>query len=204
MSGGHFTSNVGAVILAAGTSSRMEEIKQLLPWKNTTLIGHVIEKLKSSNAKQVYLVLGAYHDKILNEINTDGVTVIINEDWSLGMGSSIAKIATHLEGAAIKHDALLLTTVDQPLLDVNTYNKLINSSINSNRIVATAYREGFGIPAVFDNVYFSELKSLGQDLGAKSVIKNHLDHLVLIDDPMAAIDLDTKEVYEKYHAIYGR
>ena len=79
MSGCHFASNVGAVILAAGTSSRMEEIKQLLPWKNTTLIGHVIEKLKSSNAKQVYLVLGAYHDKILNEINTDGVTVIINE-----------------------------------------------------------------------------------------------------------------------------
>ena len=204
MSGGHFTSNVGAAILAAGTSNRMEEIKQLLPWKNTNLVGHVIEKLKSSNAKQIYLVLGAYQDKILNEINTDGVTVIINEDWSLGMGSSIAKIATYLEGATIKHDALLLTTVDQPLLDVNTYNKLINSSINNNRIIATAYGKDFGIPAVFDKVYFSELKYLGQDLGAKSVIKNHLDHLVLIDDPMAAIDLDTKEVYEKYHAIYGR
>jgi len=204
MSGGHFTSNVGAVILAAGTSSRMEEIKQLLPWKNTTLLGDVIEKLKSSNAKQIYLVLGAYQDQILNEINTEGVTVIINNDWSLGMGSSIAKIATHLEGGTIKHDALLLTTVDQPLLDVNTYNKLINSSINNKRIIATSYGKGFGIPAVFDNVYFSELKSLGQDVGAKSVIKNHLEHLVLIDDPMAAIDLDTKEVYEKYHAIYGR
>ncbi len=81
---------------------------------------------------------------------------------------------------------------------------MINSSINNNRIIATSYGKDFGIPAVFDNVYFSELKSLEQDVGAKSVIKNHLEHLVLIDDPMAAIDLDTKEVYEKYHAIYGR
>lgn len=204
MSGGHFTSDVGAVILAAGTSSRMEEIKQLLPWKGSTLIEHIIDNLKSSNAKHVYLVLGAYQDEILNKIDIANITVIINKDWEEGMGSSIARTSAYLEANNILHDALLFTTIDQPLLGINTYNKLINSSINDRRIIATSYGESFGIPTVFDKVYFSELKLLGKDVGAKSVIKSHLEHLVLVDDPMAAIDLDTKEVYEKYHAIYGQ
>ena len=57
---------------------------------------------------------------------------------------------------------------------------------------------------MFGKTYFAELKSLGQDTGAKSVINTHLDHLILIDDPLAEFDLDTKEVYDKYRNIYGR
>jgi len=204
MSGLNFTSNIGALILAAGTSSRMEEIKQLLPWKNSTLLNHVIEQLKQANAAQIYVVLGAYQDEILNQLDTTNITVIINENWSLGMGSSIAKAVKHIEDESVLYDGLLLTTSDQPLIDVNTYAKLINSSINFNRIIATSYAKGYGIPAVFDKSYFSELKALDQDKGAKSVIKNHLDHLILIDDPQAEFDLDTKGVYEKYYKMFGQ
>lgn len=204
MSGAQFTSRIGAVVLAAGASSRMNEIKQLLPWKNTTLLGHVIAQLKQSNAAQIYVVLGANQDEILSQLDTTGITVLINEDWSLGMGSSIAKVASHIEEASANFDGLLLSTSDQPLIELNTYNKLMNSSINHSRIVASSYAKGFGIPAVFGKVYFDELTSLGQDLGAKSVIKNHLDHLVLIDDPQAEYDLDTKEIYDRYHAMYGQ
>ena len=204
MSGANFRSNVAVVILAAGTSSRMEGIKQLLPWKGDTLLNHIIKKIKCTNAKHIYVVLGAYQDEVLASLDTKGITVIINENWSLGMGSSISKTASYLETASAQYDGLLLTTIDQPLIDLNTYNKLINSSINVERIVATSYAKGYGIPVVFDKVYFPELKSLGKDNGAKSVIINHLEHLVLIDDPQAEIDLDTKDVYEKYHAIYGQ
>ena len=204
MSGAQFTSRIGAVVLAAGASSRMNQIKQLLPWKSTTLLGHVIAQLKQSNAAHIYIVLGANQDEILSQLDTTVITVLINEDWSLGMGSSIAKVASHIEEASANFDGLLLTTSDQPLIELNTYNKLVNSSINHSRIVASSYAKGFGIPAVFGKAYFEELTSLGQDLGAKSVIKNHLDHLVLIDDPQAEYDLDTKEIYDRYHAMYGQ
>ncbi|MDN3643985.1 nucleotidyltransferase family protein [Lutimonas halocynthiae] len=204
MSGANFTSNIGAVVLAAGASSRMQEIKQLLPWKKTNLLNHVIGQLKSSDASHIYVVIGANQDEIFSEIDTTNITVLVNEDWSLGMGTSISVAASHIEKISAQYDGLLLTTSDQPLIELNTYNKLINSSINHDRIVACSYAKGFGIPAVFGKAYFTELKSLGEDIGAKSVIKNHLNHLVLIEDPQAEFDLDTKEVYDKYHNIYGR
>ena len=204
MSGASFTSNIGAVILAAGASSRMHETKQLLPWKNSNLLSHVISQLKHSDAAHVYVVLGANQNEILNQIDTTNITVLINKNWSLGMGTSIATVASYIEEISTHYDGLLLTTSDQPLIELNTYNKLINSCINHERIVASSYAKDFGIPAVFGKAYFTVLKSLGQDKGAKSVIKNHLDHLVLIDDPMAEFDLDTKEVYDKYHSMYGR
>jgi molybdenum cofactor cytidylyltransferase len=204
MSGAIFTSNIGAVVLAAGSSSRMLEIKQLLPWKNSNLLGHVISQLEHSDAAHIYVVLGANQDEILDQLDTENITVLINKNWPLGMGTSIATAANYIEEVSALHDGLLLTTSDQPLIELNTYNKLINSCINHERIIASSYAKGFGIPAVFGKAYFTELKSLGQDIGAKSVIKNHLDHVVLIDDPLAEFDLDTKEVYDKYHSMYGR
>ena len=204
MSGANFTSKIGAVVLAAGASSRMNEIKQLLPWKETNLLNHVIAQLKNSDAAHIYVVLGANQDEILSELNTANITILTNEDWPSGMGTSISVAAAYIDGISAKYDGLLLTTSDQPLIELNTYNKLINSSIIHDRIVACSYAKGFGIPAVFGKAYLTELKSLGQDSGAKSVIKNHLDHLVLIDDPLAEFDLDTKELYDKYHNIYGR
>jgi len=204
MSGLNFTSNVAAVILAAGASSRMEEIKQLLPWKNTNLLNHVISQLNQTKAGRIFVVLGACQDEILSQLDTSNITIVINEDWSLGMGSSISKVIRHIEENSLQYDGLLLTTSDQPLIDVNTYNKLISSSINNNRIVATSYAKGYGVPAVFDKSYFSELKDLSQDKGAKSVIKDHLKHLILVDDPKAEFDLDTKRLYEEYYRKFGQ
>lgn len=204
MSGGHFSTKVGAVVLAAGSSSRMQGIKQLLPWKESTMIGHVIDQLKRSDASHVFLVLGAYHSEILSKIDTENITVVINKNWALGMGSSIARIASFIQEEGIELDALLLATSDQPLLEINTYNKLIHSSISQSRILATTYGKSYGIPAVFGRDYFPELSRLNQDFGAKTVIKNHLKHLILIDDPKAEIDLDTIELYKKYYAVYGK
>ncbi|MBG7631334.1 MAG: NTP transferase domain-containing protein, partial [Bacteroidetes bacterium] len=51
--------NIAMLILAAGESKRMNGIKQLLPWKNTTLLGNAIEQGLNSNVNLVYVVLGA-------------------------------------------------------------------------------------------------------------------------------------------------
>ena len=56
---------------------------------------------------------------------------------------------------------------------------------------------------VFDKIYVSELSTLEKDIGAKSIVKKHLDRLIQIDAPEAAIDLDTEERYEQYYHIHG-
>ena len=203
MSGTTFNQKVAAVVVAAGASKRMPAIKQLLPWKNTSLLGHSIQLLKEAGAAHVFVVLGAYEKKISATLTNENITMISNKNWSDGMGTSIAAVAKYLEKQQLYFDGLLVATCDQPLIPLNHYKKLINSCINNNRIIASSYNNGFGIPVVFDQIYFQELSNLKMDVGAKSVIKNHLDRLILIDAPEAAIDLDTKERYDQYLPTHG-
>ena len=203
MSGASFDTKVAAVIVAAGASSRMSAIKQLLPWKNTTMLGYVIKQLKEAGADHIFVVLGAHEKEILNKIDTTKISIIHNQDWSQGMGTSIAKTITYFKDQQLEFDGLLIAACDQPLIKLMHYKKLINSCINEGRIVATSYNEGLGIPVVFDKIYFKELSTLKNDVGAKSIVKNHLDRLIQIDAPEAAIDLDTKEKYELYFHTHG-
>lgn len=203
MSGASFDTKVAAVIVAAGASSRMSAIKQLLPWKNTTMLGYVIKQLKEAGADHIFVVLGAHEKEILNKIDTTKISIIHNKDWSQGMGTSIAKTITYFKDQQLEFDGLLIAACDQPLIKLMHYKRLINSCINEGRIVASSYNEGLGIPVVFDKIYFKELSTLKNDVGAKSIVKNHLDRLIQIDAPEAAIDLDTKEKYELYFHTHG-
>lgn len=204
MSVGFFRPRIAAAIMAAGSSSRMRGVKQLLPWKKTTLLGHVIGQLKQTDAIDIFVVLGAHNSEILKEVDTNDVTVVYNEQWSSGMGTSISRIISYIENNSLDYDGMLIATSDQPLLSIEHYNKLINSCVNKERIISSFYNDEPGVPAVFDNAYFQELKSLGEDKGAKSIIKRHLGHMICMDAPEGAIDLDTKQVYEKYYNTHGK
>jgi molybdenum cofactor cytidylyltransferase len=203
MSGAAFATKVAAVVVAAGASSRMPAIKQLLPWKNTTLLGHVIKQLEQAGAEHIFVVLGANEKEILKTIDSSNIGIIHNQDWPQGMGTSIAKTISYFKDHQLEFDSLLIATCDQPLIKLTHYKKLLNSCINEGRIVASYYNEGLGIPVVFDKIYFNELGTLTHDVGAKSIVKNHLDRLIQIDAPEAAIDLDTEKRYEQYYHTYG-
>ena len=60
-----------------------------------------------------------------------------------------------------------------------------------------------GIPVVFGNSYFKEFGVIKMVVGAKSIVKKHLDRLIKLESPEAAIDLDTKEKYEQYYHTHG-
>ena len=204
MSANIFKPKVAAVVLAAGASKRMEDIKQLLPWQGTTLLGHVLSQLRQSDACDLFLVLGAYETEILKHTDTTNIKLIRNDAWIRGMGSSISKSIGLIKENEPGYDGVLLAVSDQPLIDINHYNKLINSCIDNNRIIASCYKDNLGVPAVFGSAYFGELESLDKDAGAKSIIKNHLDCLIRMDAPFGEIDLDTKERYERFYSTHGK
>ncbi len=203
MSGVSFNGKVGAVVVAAGASSRMPAIKQLLPWKGSTLLGHVIKQLEEAGADHIFVVLGAHQEEILKNIDASNVSIIQHKNWAEGMGSSIAMAIAYLQDQPFEFDGLLIAACDQPLIKLDHYKKLINSCINNDRIVASSYNEGLGIPVVFGKTYFQELGSLKNDMGAKSIVRNHLDRLIQIDAPEAAIDLDTEERYKLFYQTHG-
>lgn len=192
---------IATLILAAGSSSRMGKIKQLLPWKNTTLLGHAIEGAKSIS-EPILVVLGANADIILSDLPA-GVKHIINLGWESGMGTSIALGVAQLEETE-KPSAIMILLSDQPLIDGAYLNQMLSSFITAKaKIAATRYGSGFGVPAIFSKDFFEELKSLDKDFGAKHLLKKHSKLVLSMDAGGKEIDLDTQENYNSIHTKHG-
>ena len=141
---------IAMIILAAGESKRLGAIKQNLPWKNTTLLGHVIEQGLCSIADDIFVVLGSNADAIINTIDPAKITIIKNPNWEEVMGTSIACAIQFLERNSTQFDAVLIALSDQPLIDKKHYNELIYSHINDNiTLVATEINNRYVFPAIF-------------------------------------------------------
>ena len=63
---------VGVVILAAGRSTRMGRPKLLLPWGETSVLGHLIKQWHSLGAKQIAVVCAAGDNAIQAELDRLG------------------------------------------------------------------------------------------------------------------------------------
>ncbi len=191
------------IILAAGASKRMGSIKQLLPWKHTTLIGNSIEQALASIADEVFVVLGSNYNLISKEIETYNITILNNQNWSQGMGSSISCAIEFMANRSKKFDAVLITLVDQPLIDIVYINKLINKSIEFN-IIASKYKNRVGVPVIFSSAYFNALSKLNKDIGARDLINKHINDVEAIDAFDKIKDIDSISTYEFLYQKYGK
>jgi molybdenum cofactor cytidylyltransferase len=182
---------VSVIILAAGSSSRMGQSKQLLPWKDGTLLSHAIQTAMNSKAGKVYVVAGK--DKDL--VKDFPVSVVINESWEKGIGSSIKAGVK----AAKDSEAILLMTCDMPFVASDHLNNIIEHYIKTNqKIVASKYLGTIGIPALFSREMFDELMMIGDDEGAKKIISN-IKYRMSNVDLKSGTDIDTPEDY--YNAL---
>jgi molybdenum cofactor cytidylyltransferase len=186
--------NIAILILAAGSSSRMGEPKQLLSIKNTTLLGYSIEQAKQSNANKVFCVLGANAEAIEQSIKKYIIEIINNSNYQNGLSSSIKVGIQHIE---VKHfDAVLIMLADQPKVDSNYLNTLIRAfEKNLTQISASSYSGNIGVPAVFPKFYFEQLKNLKGDKGARELLNSHKNAVILFKNNHL-IDIDTKQDYD--------
>lgn len=191
--------NIAIVILAAGASTRMEGgIKQLLPWRNTTLLGNAIQNGTASTADDVITVLGAHSKMIRDRIKENGFSFIENRNWQSGLGNSIAFGVRHFLDTNNLYDGILIMLADQPLIDVNYLNDMMTAFQDSEKgIVATDYGNRRGVPAIFGTAYFSELCKLNTDYGAKDILKRYNHDVLPIHPDGKEVDVDTVSDYHK-------
>jgi len=178
---------VSVIILAAGSSSRMGQSKQLLPWNDETLLAHAVKTAMESRAGHVYVVLGSNEDLHRAEIEKLPVTIVKNPSWEKGMGSSIKVGLT----AAINSEAVLIMVCDMPFVTSQHLNNIIETK---QPIVASKYLDTVGVPALFRKEMFNELLAIGDKEGARRIIANHKSQIIPLG---SGIDLDTPEDYIK-------
>jgi molybdenum cofactor cytidylyltransferase len=185
----------GIIILAAGSSSRLGRPKQNLLFKGKTLLQNTIETTISSKANPVIVILGANADVIKPYIEKYPVHTIYNTDWHEGMASSIRLGVKELLKTDPGIDSLILMLCDQPFVDIPLLDQLIDLSADS-AIIACAYNETTGPPALFNRSYFEELLGLKGSEGAKKLLVRYADVVTKLPFPLGEVDIDTIEDYE--------
>lgn len=193
---------IGIIVLAAGSSSRLGEPKQLLRFEGETLLSRAVRAaLETPHRPVVVVVLGAHAGRLREEIAATDACVGINEAWAEGMSSSIRCGLRTLETkAGCEVEAAILMLCDQPFVTSLTLSRLIDTFHERHTLlVASEYQAAGettrGVPALFSQKLFPELMELRGAAGAKRLITRHEAESAFIAAPEAAFDVDTPDDY---------
>ncbi len=188
-------SDIRIALLAAGNSSRYGSAKLLEEFNGQTLIRRITEAALATG-NRVLVVTGAYAERVAAEIAGLDVTLLHNEDWNEGMGTSIARAFKHLLADPDPCTAAIVCPADLPLIGTPQLRRLIDAHHQRpDQIVASAWGETQGAPCLFPRMHFNELAELRGPLGAKALLARHENALRRVEMPEAAADIDTKEDY---------
>lgn len=182
----------GAIVLAAGASSRLGRPKQLLEFAGRPLLVRTVQAALASPAWPVVVVLGAHAEAIRPVLAPHPVLIADNPAWAEGMASSLrAGIAT-LRQFSRQLDGALIALCDQPAFGPGTIDALLRAQRATGRsIVAARYAGRHGAPALFLRRHFPELGRLTGEEGARALLNQDPAQVAAVDLPELALDLDT-------------
>ncbi len=190
--------SVAGIILAAGGSSRMHRIKQLLPFHGKPLLSHVLENAALSNLSEVIVVLGRSAARIRPVLNAERfpkVRIILNRDWDKGQSTSVkaglAAISGRCEGA-------MCLLGDQPLVDASVIDAIVNKFQQTRGpLVIPTCGGRRGNPVVIHRSLFNRLQGLSGNVGARILFDEYAEQIVEIEVASHGIhlDIDTWEDY---------
>ena len=184
---------ISAIVLAAGTSSRMGSPKSLLTVGGRSLLEHVLEAVRGAQVDDIVVVLGHEADRIRSEVSFNGARSVVNPAYSEGMSSSIR---AGVRAADARSDGFLIVLGDQPFVASATLDALIARRNGSNaRILIPTYEGRRGNPVLLDQSLSEEVQSITGDQGCRTIFGRHTQGIleVPVDDPGILVDLDTPE-----------
>jgi molybdenum cofactor cytidylyltransferase len=193
--------SLGAVVLAAGASSRMGSPKMLLPWGETTILGHLIALWTRLGANQIAVVRAPGLPPVVSELRRlqfSPENEVINPEPDRGMFSSIQQAAQwNGWSQGLTHWAILLG--DQPHLKGESLEALLRFAKANPMLICQPGRHGRArhpviVPRlVFETVAESKAETLRQFLLDSKCERRMIE----IDDPGLAFDIDTPADYDR-------
>ena len=189
---------ISAVILAAGESKRMGQPKLSMVWEGKTILEHTIDNYLDSMASETIIVLG-YKAKELTRVIGDRLVIsVVNPAYHEGMSSSLI---SGVKIVSSRTQGIMLALADQPAIDSQTINKLIEVfGKRQKNIIIPVYQGKRGHPVIFHIKYRDELLNIKGDIGAREVIQRHADDIleVAVDCKGVLIDIDTPSDFHNH------
>ena len=194
------SSRVAVVILAAGTSARMGEAKQLLRLGEGTVLGQTVENVRASSVDEVVMVLGASAEAIREQLPAEilGLArVVVNPEYETGVASSL-RVGLAALGSDV--DAAVIVLGDQPFVRAATLDRIIEEYRRTGaQIVIPMYEGARGNPVLLDRSLFREAMALEGDVGCRAIFTKHAEGVVYleVDDSGVLLDIDSRGDYER-------
>ena len=189
---------VVGMLLAAGESTRMGQLKALLPWGRGTLLEYALDQLGAA-VDETVVVLGHR----AQDLAPLAPRHVVNERYREGRSTSIEVGMAAVPPSA---DAVLITSVDQPR-PAAVLRELIAAHRRSGALISRpVVGEEHGHPTVFDRALFDELRKVSEETqGMKSVLRRHEAAIqnVSFDDRVVLLNLNHPEDYERAVAEYA-
>jgi nicotine blue oxidoreductase len=182
-----------AVILAAGSGTRMGGPKALLEFEGRLLVERAVRTAVRGGCGEVVVVLGAGAAEVRRRADLRGARIVVNEDWSEGMGSSLRAGLVALEPID-SVDAALILLVDQPYVAARAVSAVLDAWRGGARLAAASYGDRRGHPVLFGREHWADAaRSAKGDAGARAFLAERAADVVLV--PCDALadprDLDT-------------
>ena len=192
--------NIGAVILAAGTSTRMGKPKLLLPYKSMPIVTYPLIQAIQNDLQPIMCVTGRYDELITNALLSwkQKLTIQYNPQFESGMSTSLRQGIEFMKG---KVDAVIIFLGDQPLVPNEVVQRMIQQYITTKKdgikIIRPVYNGQIGHPVLFDSSLFHAFDNIKGDEGGKTIIQQNAEYLKYLHFPNNdwGVDIDTPEDY---------
>src|SRR5690606_37767368 len=120
--------SIGAIVLAAGASSRLGQPKQLIRVSGKTLLERAVDALlEEPRIWPVVVVVGATAPEVRSVVSRRPVLVAENSAWAEGMASSLRTGLATLRQFSRHMDAAFFALCDQPAFDSTVVRQLVDA-----------------------------------------------------------------------------
>lgn len=184
------------IVLAAGTSSRYGQPKQLLDWNGKSLVRQVTETALRSGLEPVVVVSGFRHADVESHLRDLPIKLTHNPAYAQGQATSIQ---AGLSALPQNVGSAVFLLADQPQVPVEVIRALVESHWSERQTILAplVLQEKRANPVLFDRAAFADLKQLEGDVGGRAIFDKHRVSYLPWHDDTLLFDVDEPEDYEK-------
>ena len=183
---------VGAIVLAAGRSTRMGSNKLIADLGGKPVVAHVVDAIAAAGLPPPVVVVGHRADAVRAALAGRRVTFVEAPDFAAGMSRSLR---AGLAAAPAAWGAAIVALGDMPAVDPATYAALVAAMLDRIPVVVPTWNGKRGNPVLWGRAHWPRLMAVTGDSGGRALLAEFGDRLVevAVDDPGILVDVDTPE-----------
>ena len=184
---------ITGLVLAAGSSRRLGQPKQLLPFGDATLLDATLDVARAAPFDQRLITVGGAAPEVVETVDMSGFEVVDSLHFADGCSSSIVAALGSVDASA---DGIVMLLGDQPGVAISTIEALIVAAEGAP-LGVSSYSDGIGHPFWFGREVFDDLTQLHGDKAVWKLIESGTYPVlnIPIDAPIP-LDVDTWDDYE--------